>query len=135
MVQEPLTSLEDDVAATKRILDLQNGPCILVAHNFGGSVITVAGMDPHVIGLVYPATHAPMSGRTREALESTCPVPRKSRMGRSRRPPTASPPSIRKTSTMNLRRRSAARKPNSSRDLRSRRQLRSSSRQFRWPMD
>jgi pimeloyl-ACP methyl ester carboxylesterase len=62
MVQEPLTSLEDDVAATKRILDLQNGPCILVAHSYGGSIITVAGMDSHVVGLVYVAAHAPDVG-------------------------------------------------------------------------
>jgi pimeloyl-ACP methyl ester carboxylesterase len=62
MVQEPLTSLEDDVAATKRILDLQNGPCILVAHSYGGSIITVAGMDPHVAGLAYVAAHAPDVG-------------------------------------------------------------------------
>ena len=40
MVQEPLTSLQDDVAATKRILDLQTGPCILVGHSYGGSIIT-----------------------------------------------------------------------------------------------
>jgi pimeloyl-ACP methyl ester carboxylesterase len=62
MVQEPLTSLEEDVAATKRILDLQNGPCILVAHSYGGSIITEAGMDPHVVGLVYVAAHAPDVG-------------------------------------------------------------------------
>jgi len=51
----PLTSLQDDVAATKRILDLQLGPCILVAHSYGGTVITEAGTDPHVVGLVYIA--------------------------------------------------------------------------------
>jgi pimeloyl-ACP methyl ester carboxylesterase len=62
MVQEPLTSLEDDVAATKRILDLQNGPCILVAHSYGGSVITEAGIHPNVVGLVYVAAHAPDIG-------------------------------------------------------------------------
>src|ERR1700676_847939 len=44
MVQEPLTSLQDDVAATKRILDLQTGPCILVGHSYGGSMITEAGI-------------------------------------------------------------------------------------------
>jgi pimeloyl-ACP methyl ester carboxylesterase len=62
MVQEPLTSFEDDVAATKRILDLQNGPCILVAHSYGGSVITEAGVHPNVVGLVYVAAHAPDIG-------------------------------------------------------------------------
>src|ERR1700733_4524056 len=62
MVQEPLTSLEDDVAATNRTLDLQNGPCILVAHSYGGSVITEAGVHPNVVGLVYVAAHAPDIG-------------------------------------------------------------------------
>src|ERR1700745_771591 len=51
MVQEPLTSLQDDVAATKRILDLQTGPCILVGHSYGGSNITEACIAPHVVGL------------------------------------------------------------------------------------
>jgi pimeloyl-ACP methyl ester carboxylesterase len=59
MVQEPLTSLEDDVAATKRVIDLQDGPAILVAHSYGGSIITEAGVDPKVAGLVYVAAHAP----------------------------------------------------------------------------
>ena len=62
MVQEPLTSLEDDVAATNRTLDLQSGPCILVAHSYGGSVITEAGVHPNVVGLVYVAAHAPDIG-------------------------------------------------------------------------
>jgi pimeloyl-ACP methyl ester carboxylesterase len=64
VVQEPLTSLPDDVAATKRILDQQPGPCILVAHSYGGTVITEAGTDPHVIGLVYIAAHEPDAGET-----------------------------------------------------------------------
>src|SRR6478736_2969028 len=68
MVQEPLTSLEDDVAATKRILDLQTGPCILVGHSYGGSIITEAGIDPHVVGLVYVAAHAPDVGEDEGAL-------------------------------------------------------------------
>jgi pimeloyl-ACP methyl ester carboxylesterase len=68
MVQEPLTSLEEDVAATKRILDLQNGPCILVAHSYGGSIITEAGVDAHVVGLVYVAAHAPDVGEDEGAL-------------------------------------------------------------------
>src|SRR3954454_10619842 len=55
MVQEPLTSLDDDVAAAKRVIDLQDGPTILVAHSYGGSVITEAGVDPKVAGLVYVA--------------------------------------------------------------------------------
>src|SRR6202050_4887023 len=53
VVQEPETSFKDDVAATKRVLALQDGPCILVAHSYGGAVITEAGADPSVVGLVY----------------------------------------------------------------------------------
>jgi pimeloyl-ACP methyl ester carboxylesterase len=62
IVQEPETSFKEDVAATKRVLALQNGPCILVAHSYGGSVITEAGTDPSVVGLVYIAAHMPDSG-------------------------------------------------------------------------
>src|SRR5579862_1692914 len=62
IVQEPETSFKDDVAATKRTLALQSGPCILVAHSYGGSVITEAGTDPSVAGLVYVAAHMPDSG-------------------------------------------------------------------------
>jgi pimeloyl-ACP methyl ester carboxylesterase len=62
IVQEPETSFQDDVAATKRILALQDGPCILVAHSYGGAVITEAGTDPSVVGLVYIAAHMPDSG-------------------------------------------------------------------------
>ena len=62
MVQEPETSFQDDVAATKRILALQDGPVILVAHSYGGAVITEAGADPSVVGLVYIAAHMPDAG-------------------------------------------------------------------------
>jgi pimeloyl-ACP methyl ester carboxylesterase len=62
IVQEPETSFRDDVAATKRILTLQDGPCILVAHSYGGAVITEAGTDPSVVGLVYIAAHMPDAG-------------------------------------------------------------------------
>src|SRR5271168_98456 len=62
IVQEPETSFKDDVAATKRILALQDGPSILVAHSYGGAVITEAGTDPSVTGLVYVAAHMPDSG-------------------------------------------------------------------------
>src|SRR2546430_13797552 len=62
IVQEPETSFKEDVAATKRILALQDGPCILVAHSYGGAVITEAGTDPSVVGLVYIAAHMPDSG-------------------------------------------------------------------------
>jgi pimeloyl-ACP methyl ester carboxylesterase len=51
-VQNPLTSLADDVAATKRIIALQDGPVILVGHSYAGVVITQAGNDPKVVGLV-----------------------------------------------------------------------------------
>ena len=63
VVQEPETSFQDDVAATKRILAQQEGPSILVAHSYGGSVITEAGTDPSVVGLVYIAAHMPEIGR------------------------------------------------------------------------
>ena len=62
IVQEPETSFKDDVAATKRVLALQDGPCILVAHSYGGAVITEAGADSAVVGLVYIAAHMPDSG-------------------------------------------------------------------------
>src|SRR5579862_6266348 len=62
LVQEPETSFKDDVAATKRVLALQDGPCILVAHSYGGSIITEAGTDPAVVGLVYVAAHMPDAG-------------------------------------------------------------------------
>jgi pimeloyl-ACP methyl ester carboxylesterase len=62
IVQEPETSFQDDVTAVKRILVLQDGPSILVAHSYGRSVITEAGTDPSVAGLVYVAAHMPDAG-------------------------------------------------------------------------
>jgi pimeloyl-ACP methyl ester carboxylesterase len=62
IVQEPETSFQEDVAATKRALALQEGPSILVAHSYGGAVITEAGTDPAVVGLVYVAAHMPDAG-------------------------------------------------------------------------
>src|ERR1700689_874739 len=62
VVQEPETSFKDDVAATKRVLALQDGPSILVAHSYGGAVITEAGTGPSVVGLVYVAAHMPDGG-------------------------------------------------------------------------
>jgi pimeloyl-ACP methyl ester carboxylesterase len=62
IVQEPETSFQDDVSATKRILALQDGPSILVAHSYGGAIITEAGMEPSVAGLVYVAAHMPDAG-------------------------------------------------------------------------
>jgi pimeloyl-ACP methyl ester carboxylesterase len=64
IVQEPETSFKEDVAATRRVLALQNGPCILVAHSYGGAVITEAGTDPSVVGLVYIAAHMPDAGES-----------------------------------------------------------------------
>src|ERR1044071_8250201 len=61
-VQNPLTSLEDDLAATKRAIAQQNGPVILVGHSWAGVVITEAGADPKVAGLVYVAAFAPDVG-------------------------------------------------------------------------
>jgi pimeloyl-ACP methyl ester carboxylesterase len=68
LVQEPLTSFSDDVAATKRVLSQQQGSCILVGHSYGGSIITEAGTDSHVVGLVYIAAHMPDAGES-EALD------------------------------------------------------------------
>lgn len=68
IVQNPLTSLEDDVAATQRVLDRQDGPTILVGHSWGGSVITEAGVDPKVTGLVYVAALAPDAGEDTASL-------------------------------------------------------------------
>ncbi|HTU44837.1 MAG TPA: alpha/beta hydrolase [Bryobacteraceae bacterium] len=62
IVQEPETSFKDDVAATRRVLAQQGGRCILVAHSYGGAVITEAGNDPSVAGLVYIAAHMPDAG-------------------------------------------------------------------------
>ena len=62
IVQEPETTFKEDVAATKRVLALQDGPCILVGHSYGGAVITEAGADPAVAGLVYIAAHMPDAG-------------------------------------------------------------------------
>ena len=61
-VQNPLTSLADDANATRRILALQDGPVILVGHSWGGAVITEAGDDPKVAGLVYVAAYMPDAG-------------------------------------------------------------------------
>ncbi|MBB6498868.1 alpha/beta hydrolase [Pedobacter cryoconitis] len=64
IVQQPLTSFSGDIAAVKRVIDLQDGPCILVAHSYGGAIITEAGNDSKVLGLVYIAAHAPDKGET-----------------------------------------------------------------------
>lgn len=64
IVQNPLTSLADDVAATQRALDRQDGPTILVGHSWGGTVITEAGVHPKVAGLVYVSALSPDAGET-----------------------------------------------------------------------
>jgi len=64
IVQQPLTGLEEDVAATQRVLDQQDGPVILVGHSYGGSIITVAGSDPKVKALVYVAALQPDVGES-----------------------------------------------------------------------
>ena len=68
IVQNPTTSLADDVAVTKRTIAAQNGPVILVGHSYGGAVITDAGNDPKVAGLVYIAAFAPDKGESVSAL-------------------------------------------------------------------
>lgn len=64
IVQIPLTSLADDVAATRRALERQGGPTVLVGHSWGGTVITEAGVDPKVAGLVYVSALSPDAGET-----------------------------------------------------------------------
>ncbi len=64
IVQQPLTGLDEDVAATRRVLDQQEGPVVLVGHSYGGSIITIAGSDPKVKALVYVAALQPDVGET-----------------------------------------------------------------------
>jgi len=68
IVQNPTLSLADDVAVTKRVIAAQNGPVILVGHSYGGVVVTEAGNDPKVAGLVYIAAFAPDKGESVSAL-------------------------------------------------------------------
>jgi pimeloyl-ACP methyl ester carboxylesterase len=74
-VQNPLTSLADDVAATRRALALQNGPTVLVGHSFAGTIISEAGDDPKVSALVYVAARAPDAGEDFGALAAKFPKP------------------------------------------------------------
>jgi pimeloyl-ACP methyl ester carboxylesterase len=74
VVQEPLTSLADDVAATKRVLALQPGPTLLVGHSYGGVVVTEAGNAPNVAGLVYIAAFIPDQGESALSLLSSMPA-------------------------------------------------------------
>ena len=74
IVQNPTISLAGDVAATKSVIDAQTGPVILVGHSYGGAVITEAGNDPKVAGLVYIAAFAPDKGQSVDALIKTFPA-------------------------------------------------------------
>ncbi len=73
VVQEPETSFADDVKTTTRVIDAQDGPTILVGHSYGGAVITEAGNDPKVVGLVYVAAFQPDAGES--ALDLTKKTP------------------------------------------------------------
>jgi pimeloyl-ACP methyl ester carboxylesterase len=73
-VQNPLTSLDDSVAATRRALALQDGPTVLVAHSWGGTVLSEAGADPKVSALVYVAARAPDAGEDFVALSAKFPT-------------------------------------------------------------
>jgi len=75
IVQEPLTSLPDDVAATKRVLDLQDGPIVLVGHSYGGIVISEAGHAGNVAALVYVSGFEPEKGESVAKLQASSPVP------------------------------------------------------------
>ncbi len=68
IVQNPTISLADDVAATRRIVEAQNGPVILVGHSYGGVVVTEAGNHPKVAALVYIAAFAPDTGESVSTL-------------------------------------------------------------------
>lgn len=76
IVQNPLTSFQDDVAATKRVLDRQDGPTLLVGHSWGGTVITEAGAHPDVAGLVFVSALSPGAGETTaQQYEGFAPTP------------------------------------------------------------
>ena len=67
-VQNPLNTLADDVASTNRYINAQDGPVLLVGHSYGGAVITEAGNNPKVAGLVYVAAFAPDEGESAGSL-------------------------------------------------------------------
>lgn len=73
VVGNPDLGIPEDVAATQRVIDRQDGPCILVGHSYGGAIITVAGNSPKVAGLVYISAFAPDSGETLIGLLQTFP--------------------------------------------------------------
>jgi pimeloyl-ACP methyl ester carboxylesterase len=73
-VQNPLSSIADDVASTNRLINAQDGPVLLVGHSYGGAVITEAGNHPKVAGLVYVAAFAPEQGETLGGMASKFPA-------------------------------------------------------------
>src|ERR1700681_2022195 len=73
-VQNPLTSIEDSVAETRRVLAAQEGPTVLVAHSWGGTVISETGTDPKVTALVYVAARAPDAAEDFVALSGKFPT-------------------------------------------------------------
>ena len=74
-VQIPLTSFADDISATQRAIALEDGPLLLVGHSYGGAVITEAGNDPKVAGLVYVSAVAPDQGESAFGLITSVPTP------------------------------------------------------------
>lgn len=78
VTQHKLRDFNEDVAEVNRIIDQQDGPCILVGHSYGGVVITQAGNNPKVTGLIYIAAHAPEKGELRANLVKTYPSAYKS---------------------------------------------------------
>jgi pimeloyl-ACP methyl ester carboxylesterase len=74
-VQIPLTSFADDIAATQRAIDLEDGPVLLVGHSYGGAVITEAGNDPKVAGLIYVSAVAPDKGESAFGLITSVATP------------------------------------------------------------
>ncbi|HEY3676615.1 MAG TPA: alpha/beta hydrolase, partial [Candidatus Tumulicola sp.] len=74
-VQNRLVSFADDVAATRRVLAMQDGPTVLVAHSFGGMILTETGVDPSVTALVYVAARAPDAAENYTALAKQYPTP------------------------------------------------------------
>lgn len=75
IVQQPMTSLQDDIKATQRIIDAQSGPVVLVGHSYGGAIITDAGADPKVKALVYVAAVQPDVGESLLSLVKTMKAP------------------------------------------------------------
>src|ERR1700735_4548455 len=74
-VQNPLSSIADDVASTNRLINMQDGPVLLVGHSYGGAVITEAGNNPKVVGMVYVAAFAPEEGEPLGGMASKFPTP------------------------------------------------------------